>query len=838
MRRILFTILFVFVALIGIMAIIPLFFKNDISEKLKTEINKQIEGKVNFAEFHISLFNKFPKVEMQVVGLSIVGINDFQNDTLVSIGDLKGTITLAELFKKKELKITSLSADQTNILLKTIEGGAANWDIVPASEAEPTKQEVQADGSENGIKIMLDNLEITDLNLKYIDVPSGMLLLLKKSSAQSKGEIQGSQMNFDISAQVDEMVFEYDSTQYISNTKLRATSKMLFDSDQMSFTFNEGKVWLNELLLNLSGSFAMPSDSMYFDLNLGNDSKDFKALLAMVPAGYQSYLEKVQANGTATISGNFKGWYYEENYPALQLKAEIENGTFKYTDLPEQIDQISLNTLISKPQGGFDELVVDVSKASASLRGTPVNMQLKITTPMSDPAYAANLQGEIDFNALNKAIPMEGIDLQGKLSADIALEGRQSDIDKSAYDKFKSNGKIALENFVYRSDELKQPVNIKSGLVSITTQKIEVKSMNGNIGQTHFSMAGYLSGYLPYFLKNEILKGELNLNSDFVNLTELATIQNQITVQKADSAIIKNTSVAADSILAFQVPDRMDLKFRSAIKKAVFDRMELSNINGLIAIHNQTLELTNLDMEMLQGKLTVNGAYTGNEQLRPDFDFKLNIENFDVQSAYQSLSMMRRYLPIAARSQGKISTGFSMKGKMNEKLELIGSSLDGNGLFNTRQLMVIDNPTFGQLKGIIKSEKLKNVKVDDFTAHFNIEKGNLIVKPFQTKIADQETNIQGKVSVQSELDFILDFKLNRADLGDDINKGLDLIPGSQNIQKVDVGVKISGPVKKPEVSVDLDKARKQIMDEVKKAGAQEIQDKVKKIGSELKKLFK
>ena len=838
MRRIFFIVLFTIVAIIGIMAITPLFFKSSISEKLKTEINKQIEGKVDFSEFHLSLFNKFPKVELQVIGFSITGVGNFQNDTLLSVESLTGAITLAELFKKKELKITSLSIDDATVLLKTIEGGAANWDIVPTEESSAEAKDQQDENQGGGVKIMLDDLGLSGFNLTYWDVPSAMIFRIENASVQSKGEITGSIMNFDINAAVEEMIFEYAGTNYLSNTSLRASSKMLFDSDKMSFTFNDGKVWLNDLMLNLAGSFAMPSDSMYFDLNMSNDSKDFKALLAMVPADYQSYLEKVQTDGTASITGNFKGWYYGENYPALQLKAEITNGTFKYTDLPEQIDQISLNASISKPQGDFDKLVVDISKASASLRGTPVNMQLKITTPMSDPTYFAKLQGEVDFNALNKAIPMEGIDLQGKLSADVALEGRQSDVDKSAYDKFKSNGKISLENFIYSSQELKQSVNVKSGLVSITTPRIEVKSLNGNIGQSHFSLAGYLSGYIPYFLKNEVLKGELSLNSNFVNLTELATIQNQITVQKADSAVIQNAAVEADSILAFQVPERMDLKFRSAIKRAVFDRMELSQINGLITIHDQTVELTNLDMEMLQGKLTVNGSYTGNEQLHPDFDFKLNVESFDVQSAYQSLSMMRRYMPIAARSQGKISTGFSLKGKMNEKLELIGPSLDGDGLFNTRQLMVVDNPTFSQLKGIIKSEKLKNVKVDDFTTRFNIEKGNLVVKPFQTKIADQETTIQGKVSVKSELDFALDFKLNRADLGDDINKGLDLIPGSQNIKKVDVGVKIAGPLKKPEVSVDLDAARKQIMDEVKKAGAQEIQDKVKKLGNELKKIFK
>jgi hypothetical protein len=43
---------------------------------------------------------------------------------------------------------------------------------------------------------------------------------------------------------------------------------------------------------------------------------------------------------------------------------------------------------------------------------------------------------------------------------------------------------------------------------------------------------------------------------------------------------------------------------------------------------------------------------------------------------------------------------------------------------------------------------------------------------------------------------------------------------------------------KPEVSLDLSKARKQIEQEVKKASVEEIKGSVKKLGDELRKLFK
>jgi hypothetical protein len=199
---------------------------------------------------------------------------------------------------------------------------------------------------------------------------------------------------------------------------------------------------------------------------------------------------------------------------------------------------------------------------------------------------------------------------------------------------------------------------------------------------------------------------------------------------------------------------------------------------------------------------------------------------------------MRHYLPIASRSQGKISTQFGLSGGMNEKMKIVPTSLNGLGVFNTQNLMIIDSPVFDQIRGIIKKEKLKNVKVDDFTAKFQFENGQLKMNPFKTNIADQQATIYGTLSAAREINLNMDFVVNREDLGADINKGLDILPGSQNIKMIDASVILKGSLTKPEVSLDLSKARAQIEQQVKKATVEDLKGSVKKIGDELKKLFK
>jgi hypothetical protein len=662
---------------------------------------------------------------------------------------------------------------------------------------------------------------------------------VKNTKLSSSGEVAGTVTTFDMKAEAGEFIFEYDSVRYISKTRMKAETLLKVDYDKMKFEFGQGKLWVNNLPLEVNGSFEMPNDSMFFDLNFKSEKSDFATILALVPADYQEYLKKATINGSAEFKGSVKGLFFNEIYPAIDVLLAVNNASFKYQDLPESVQDIQVSAQITKPEGELNLLKVNVEKAHASIKNNPVDLRLMLSDLMTDPNLEASFSGTIDFASLKQAIPVDSLDVTGIMKAKMQIAGRMSSLEKQDYEKFQSNGEATIRNFRIESNQLTKPVEINLGQVKATTKQITVDQFEGKIGQSDFSLTGNVSNYLAYIFKNDVLKGNFSLRSGFMNFSELSNIQKPVKESVNIQAETKAAPVAtSDSVVAFQIPKNLDLSFQSTIQRAVYDKMPISNINGLVSVKDQRLDLTNLSMEMLQGKLAINGSYTSNTTNRPLFDFKLNLENVDLPAIYQSLSTVRHYLPIAARSQGKISTQFGLSGTMNEKMSIIPTSLNGMGIFNTKNLIIVDSPVFDQIRGIIKKEKLKNVKVDDFTAKFQFENGQLKLNPFKTTIADQQTTIYGNLSAAREINLNMDFVLNREDLGADINKGIGILPGSQNIKMVEASVILKGSLTKPEVSLDLSKARAQIEREVKKASVEEIKGSVKKIGDELKKLFK
>jgi len=202
------------------------------------------------------------------------------------------------------------------------------------------------------------------------------------------------------------------------------------------------------------------------------------------------------------------------------------------------------------------------------------------------------------------------------------------------------------------------------------------------------------------------------------------------------------------------------------------------------------------------------------------------------------LKLIRNYLPIAAQSKGRFSSSLNLKGQLNEGMELMMPSLNGSGLFQSANVQVLNSPVFNKIKSVLNEEKLRDLRIDDFVANFTIENGNLVLKPFETKVAGQQAVFAGRLNVENLIDMQIGFLISRDALSKNIENTLGMLPGQKNIQMIPVGIAISGPVNNPDVKVDLSDATNLVKQEVKNATKEELQKTINRLGDGLRKLLK
>ncbi|MBT3385264.1 MAG: AsmA family protein [Prolixibacteraceae bacterium] len=845
MRRTILIIGIVLVVLLATLFSIPVFFKSMLLEKTKSTINKQVNAEVEFAGFNMSLFRNFPKVTIEMSEVVISGRDEFQSDTLLNVTFIRAKMSLLSLFDKTGMSIEEINLIQPELKLVVGKSGNANWDLAAGSGSDSELSQAvntAGDDKESSFELQLEKIEIKNATLVYDDRELNMLLDFSDINVDIAGKMYGTSTELLANGKVENFSLEYENMNYISNTSLETKTLLNVDYDKMDISILENELLVNRLPMEITGTIKMPSDSIFFDLKMKTKESGFDNFLALVPPDYEDYLKDIKTSGSASVFGTVEGLFFNEIYPAFSFGLDVKNGNFQYTDLPEEIKNIKADVSISKPQGILDLTEIKIKEAHAEIKNNPVDLTLTLNNLVSDPYFDGAFIGKINFDHLRDALPIDSVSISGIVDANLFVKGNYSAIENEQYDKIKSDGIVMLDNFFYDSPDLTQKILIPKGNLDFSPENVNLREFNMRIGQSDFNLYGKVSNYLNYILKDGTLKGDLQLISSSLNLNELLRLQ--VIKETADQENTQVQSPDANTfesgeteVLVFDIPKNIDVTFRSNIKNAIFDHLPISDINGLISARNGKLMLNGLNMKMLDGELKLTGSYENSEQNQPFFDFGFHVTGFDIPLAYQSLTGIQKMLPGAGKSQGKFSTNLNLNGQLNQELKMIATSVDGTGFFNTENLQIIDSRTFDQLKGILKAEKLKNVMVDDFIAHFVVSDGNLLLKPFSTKVAGQETNVTGSLNAQNLVDMRLDFNVEREAFGPDIQNILSVLPGQERIKLIPASVVIKGPVGNPEVKMDLSEARKTIADEVKRSTKQELQNSLNKLGQGLKKLF-
>ena len=807
----------IIIVLVLLLTLLPYLFKDQIMDRVKVEMDKAVDAKIEIADVSLSMFKNFPKLFVEIQGISVVGKGEFANDTLAYVGSLYTAVDLGSAISGEQLNVGAIVLAKTKINALVLESGKANWDISKST----TEEEVVEENTEaSDFKIIFEEVRVEDFKLEYHDATLKANLVLADLDLNLNGDFSAKETNLNVNSTATGITFDYEGIKYLNNANLGLEAALGADLENMFFNFKENKLTLNDLEFGMMGSFAMLKDAYNMDLKLDAKKTDFKSLLSMIPEAFMKDVKGLETSGKLVLNAFVKGEYREDHMPAFGAKLKVTDANIKYPDLPETINNIQIDAEVNHPGGDLDALVTDVNAFHLEIANNPIDAEIHIKTPMSDPEISGLCKGVIDFAKIRHAIPMDSIKIAGIVTSDISFKGRLSAIEKEEYEKFMAKGDLKLKNFEFTTPDFPQGIRIVSSVLSFTPQFIKLNSFDSRIGKSDVQLKGRLENYIPYALKGKTLKGNFNMNSRNFDLNEFMT-EEEATAAKTDTIPMSVVPVPAD----------LDIKFVANMQKIKFDKMLIEDVKGLIVVKNSVAKLTNLSMNMLKGQMTMNGSYSTKDVKKPNFDFGLDVNEFDIKSTYQSLSMVKNMIPMALNCEGKVSSDLKIKAQLNEEMNPVMNTLNGKGSFHSRGIIIKDSKAFVALAKALKNDSYKRISVSKFDMDFVITNGNIIVKPFNTKIAGHQATIYGTQSVDGKLDFTMDMKLPKEELGGDVTKFLDKIPGNKNIQKLDVSVKITGTTDDPKVKLDLSKAIKQAKDaafkELKKKGKKELEKKAR-----------
>ncbi|NDV58970.1 AsmA-like C-terminal region-containing protein [Bacteroides sp. 519] len=786
----------VLAVILVIMIVLPFAFKGKIEEIVKTEGNKMLNAEFNFKSLDISLFKHFPKASVTLNDFWLKGINEFENDTLLKAGELTATINLFSLFGDSGYEISRIGIKDTWAKAIVLETGKANWDIMKESE-ETTEGTTDEPSS---FKIQLKKLSIDNLNAIYDDRQGNMLADVQNIEGAISGDMSADRTTMKIDAAIGSLNYKMGGIPLLNKAKF--TAKMNIDADMANnkYTLEKNEFTLNAIKAGIDGWVALKDPAMEMNLNLNTSEVGFKEILSLIPAIYAKEFSSLKTDGTVTLSAQAKGVMEGETLPQFSAVMEVKNAMFRYPSLPAGVDNINILAKVSNPGGSADRTEVIINPFNFRLGGNPFGMTAEVKTPISDANFKGSANGVLNLGMIKDVYPLEDMELNGTINANMSVAGRMSYIEKEQYDKFNASGTIKLSDMKLKMQDMPD-VDIHQSLFTFTPQYLQLSETTVNIGSNDITADCRFENYMGYVLKNSTIKGNLNINSNNFNLNDF--------MSDAEETVAETDTVPMSLI---EIPKNIDFNMNLNMKKVLFGAMNFSNINGKLLVKNGKADMSNLSLNTMGGGVVMNGYYSTTDINKPVFNASFRMDSLSFAQTYKELDMVKQLAPVFENLKGKFTGSMKINTQLDSQMSPILSTMQGEGKLSTKGLSLSEVEIINKIADAVKKPEFKNISVKDMAIDFSIKDGRLGTQPFDIKWKDYNMNLSGTTGLDQTIDYT----------------GKIQLPASAGkvAQLSTVDLKIGGSFTSPKISVDTESMAKQAVDAVKDQAVEKVTEKL------------
>ncbi len=797
-KRIFATLGILIVLLLLAIILIPILFKDKIEAAVKEEVNKSINATVDWGEWDITLLRNFPNLTVDIANVKVSNLAPFEGIELANIGSLTATIDVMSLFGDR-IGIKRIGLVKPRIHVKVLEDGRANWDI---AKADSSAAETPADTAASKFSVGLSEYWIEDGSVIYDDASLGYYMDLLGLDHKGNGDFTQDLFVLNTTTHADTVNVVFDGVKYLRNVRTDIKADLEMDMPNMKFTFKENEAAVNQLVLGFDGWVAMPADDIDMDITWNAKKTDFGTLLSLVPAEFATDLTGVQMSGKAGFSGAVKGKYNETSMPGFDLVVDVDQGRFKYPDLPSSVENIFVDLKINSPGGSdMDRMVVDLKRFAMSMAGNPVEARMYLTHPMTDPNVDAELKANLDLSSVKTVVPMKGDELQGNFTADVRMKGAMSDVEAGRYEKFKADGRMILLGMKYVTDSL-PPVGINSLYFDFSPQFLALTSFEGSVGSSAIQAKGRMDNYLQWWLKDSTLAGSFDLTANKFDLNEL---MGPADPEPATAAAPADTTPMS----VIEVPRNIDFRMSLGVKEVIYDQLHLANVRGGLHVHDQRVDLRDVFFNLFGGSVGMKGGYEVKDVKAPRIDFTYDVRDLDIQQTVTYVDMVQKMAPIAKTCKGVFSTALTMHATLNEHMEPDMNTLTGDGTLSTRNVQVDGFQPLVDLAKALKIQQLQNTRLQDVSFSYELRDGKMITKPFNVKIDRIQANVGGSTAFADQaIDYDMKAKIPSDMFGAGAAQAVSGLLGRANSavgsnfevpKELDMTAKITGTIDKPVV---------------------------------------
>jgi hypothetical protein len=502
---------------IGIFCVAALVLPTMLKPKVKAEIEKQLNQKLNadvsFADFDLTIIPNFPNVTASLNDFLIRNKAPFEGDTLMAMKDFAIEINIKSVLFGDEIKINGIYLNEPRINVKVLKNGQANYDI-----AKPQPEQAETDTAKTKFSADVDKWEIKNGQILYNDKLLNTNVLIENINHSGSGDFNQDEFDLELKTTIEKFTAIYENTTYLNKVQMQADMILGMDMLQNKYTFKDNIAKINDFAAGFEGYFMMPAGGGYeMDMTFAAKQTEFKNFISLIPAVFLKGYEDLETKGTMAFNGFVRGTYNEKTkrMPAYNLKLQVNDGYFKYPKLPTPVSEVLIDMEVDNKTGVTANTVVDIRKFAMKLGSNPINGRLKVLNLKNYP-IDADLTAKVNLAEMTQVFPIDSMTLKGLFELNVKANGVYDTIQKTIP---KINASMKLADGYVKSEKFPtmpmENMTVATTVVNTTGKKadtkIDITALSLLLQGKPFAMQGSFEN-LDDIVYDITIKGEMDLD--------------------------------------------------------------------------------------------------------------------------------------------------------------------------------------------------------------------------------------------------------------------------------------------------------------------------------------
>jgi hypothetical protein len=465
-------------------------------ERLTPLVRKQTEKHIPYhseiGSVELTFFSTFPRFGIKMRNFAIISpLIGAACDTLMKLEELTGVIDAGAYWKNGDLTINRfiLSNGYMNVFSDSL--GQSNYSLllpdIPAEDEQPRP----------GISFLtLENIELKNLSISFIDMAAGTNASLKALSAGMTGAISEGKSMADIIVRNAQGLIEHGEDKLIISVSgfrarvdgstgsdsyrgqldlrnaivsLHQEGEKIMDQARLKFNipfefmparqsvkFKKAFASVNELGFSVNGQLGLDTlQNIVADLSYNFTSWQVKEALKLIPPAFLTEFAEFDLKGHISCEGTIRGVLNDSLMPVIEFNMTLEKGSFGKDGFPYQLNEVNYDIHVFADFANDEASFLSINGFEAKSAGSTFKTRGRVNRLFSDMQFDLISEVSLEMGEISSLIPgIPGLTLKGSIDGKAKTEFTFSQITEVALEKMQFSGTAVFSDFSILSDSI------------------------------------------------------------------------------------------------------------------------------------------------------------------------------------------------------------------------------------------------------------------------------------------------------------------------------------------------------------------------------------------------